>query len=148
MRRGRLTGLLAGGVSVVSLAALATGMAPAGAATVSVKVTPAKNLSNGKTVVVSGKGLPVTTNGKKNAFFIDECNSAVTGQLSVADEPHCAVSLAKALKVNKNGSFKTTFKVATGTVGDGSCGTSGNSTCVIGVGDASGQGAVAAITFK
>ena len=147
MQRGRMTGLLAGGATALSLAVLALGAEPAGAAVV-VKVAPAKGLSNGKVVTVTGKGLPVSTNGKKNAFFVDECNSAVKGQLSLADEPHCDVSVAKALKVSKNGTFKTTFKVATGTVGDGACGTAGHSICVLGVGDANGQGAVATITFK
>jgi hypothetical protein len=72
----------------------------------------------------------------------------VTGQLSVADEPHCDVGLAKALTISKNGTFKTPFKVATGTVGDGTCAVAGHRTCVIGVGDAAGQGGVANITFK
>ena len=148
MQRGRLTGILVGGVGALSFAMLVAGAVPAGASTVSVKVSPAKGLANGQVVTVSGTGLPATTNGKKNSFFLDECNAAVTGQLSVADEPHCAVSLAKALTVSKKGSFKTTFKVATGTVGDGSCGVAGHLTCVIGVGDAAGQGGVAHITFK
>jgi hypothetical protein len=58
-------------------------------------------------------------------------------------------ALVKALTASKKGAFKTTFKVATGTVGDGSCGVAGHHlTCVIGVGDAAGQGGVAHITFK
>jgi Neocarzinostatin family len=143
-----MTGLLVGGVAVLSLAAAMVAAVPAGASGVSVKVSPAKGLSNGKVVTVSGTGLPVATNGKKNAFFIDECNAAVVGHRSVADEPHCDVSVAKALKVSKKGAFKTTFKVATGTVGDGACGVAGHLTCVIGVGDAAGQGGVANIAFK
>ena len=139
---------MVGGVAALSFATVVTGAVPAGASTVSVKVSPAKGLANGQVVTVSGTGLPATTNGKKNSFFLDECNAAVAGQLSVADEPHCAVSLAKALTVSKKGAFKTTFKVATGTVGDGSCGVAGHLTCVIGVGDAAGQGGVAHITFK
>ena len=140
--------MLVGGVASLSLAIVVAGAAPAGASGVSVKVSPAKGLANGQMVTVSGTGLPVTTKGKKNSFFLDECNAAVTGQLSVADEPHCDVSLAKALTVSKKGAFKTTFKVATGTVGDGTCGVAGHLTCVIGVGDTGGQGAVANITFK
>jgi hypothetical protein len=148
MRRGRTTGLLAGGALALSLTTVMAAAAPAGASGVSVKVSPAKGLANGQVVTVSGAGLPATTKGKKNAFFIDECNAAVTGHLSVADEPHCDVSVAKALTVSKKGAFKTSFKVATGTVGDGACGTAGHLTCVIGVGDAAGQGGVATITFK
>jgi hypothetical protein len=148
MRRGHMVGLLAGGAAALSLTTVLAAAVPAGASGVSVKVSPAKGLANNQVVKVSGSGLPVTTKGKKNSFFLDECNSAVTGQLSVADEPHCDVSVAKALKVSKKGSFTTTFKVVTGTVGDGTCGVAGHLTCVIGVGDTGGQGGVASITFK
>lgn len=143
-----MAGILVGAVAALSLAMVVTEAVPAGASTVSVKVSPGKGLANGQVVTVSGSGLPAITKGKKNSFFLDECNAAVTGQLSVADEPHCDVSLAKALTVSKKGAFKTTFKVATGTVGDGACGTAGHLTCVIGVGDAGGQGGVAKIAFK
>jgi hypothetical protein len=143
-----MTTLLLGGGAALSLTTVIAEEAPAGASVISVKVSPAKGLKNSQMIKVSGTGLPVSTKGKKNSFFLDECNSAVTGQLSVADEPHCDVSLAKALKVSKKGAFSTAFKVATGTVGDGSCGVAGHLTCVIGVGDTSGQGAVANITFK
>jgi hypothetical protein len=143
-----MTGLLVGGVAALSLTTVMALAAPAGASGVSVKVSPAKGLANDQVVKVSGSGFPATTKGKKNSFFIDECNAAVTGQLSVADESHCDVSVAKALKVSKKGSFTTTFKVVTGTVGDGTCGVAGHLTCVIGVGDTGGQGAVADFTFK
>jgi hypothetical protein len=143
-----MAGLLVGGVAALSLTGVMAVAAPAGASSVSLKVSPAKGLANSQVVKVSGSGLPVTTKGKKNSFFLDECNAAVTGELSVADESHCDVSVAKALKVTKKGSFTTTFKVVTGTVGDGSCGVAGHLSCVIGVGDTGGQGAVASITFK
>jgi hypothetical protein len=118
----------------------------AGASGITIKVSPSSGLSNGKTIKIVGSGLSTTTKGKKNAFFVTECTSAVTGHLSVADESHCAVSLAKALKVSSKGAFATTFKVATGTIGDGTC--SSTSPCVIGVGDIAGQGSVVKITFK
>src|SRR5580698_3035129 len=132
MHRSRMAGSLVSGVAALSLTTVMAMAAPAGASGVSIKVSPAKGLANNQVVKVSGSGLPVTTKGKKNSFFLDECNSAVTGQLSVADEPHCDVSVAKALKVSKKGSFTTTFKVVTGTVGDGTCGVAGHLTCVIG----------------
>jgi hypothetical protein len=143
----RVAGLL-GGAAALSLMTVVSVATPAGASGISLKVSPEKGLSDGQVVKVSGSGLPVTTKGKKNSFFLDECNSAVTGQLSLADEPHCDVSVAKALTVSKKGSFKTSFQVATGKVGDGSCGIAGHLSCVIGVGDTGGQGAVADITFK
>jgi hypothetical protein len=134
--------LLGGALALSSL----TVASAAGAAAISIKVSPSSGLASGQTVKIVGSGLPATTNGKANAFFADECNSAVSGHLSLADESHCDVSLAKALKVSKTGAFAGTFKVATGTVGDGTC--SSTAPCVIGVGDAAGQGSVVKITFK
>ncbi len=145
MHRARMGALLLGGAFAVSQLVVA---APADASGIAVKVSPAKSLKNGQTVKVTGTGLPVTTNGKANAFFVDECNAAVTGRLSPADTPHCNGALAKALKVSKKGAFSTSFEVATGTVGDGVCGSPGHLTCVIGVGDAGGQGTVVKISFK
>jgi hypothetical protein len=121
---------------------------PAGASGLSVKVTPSKGLTNGKTVTVVGSGLPKSADGTDGTWFADECNALVTGKLSPADTPHCDVSVAKVLKVTKHGTFSTRFKVATGTVGDGVCGARGHLTCVIGIGTASGQGTVVKITFK
>ncbi len=137
---GRIGAVVAGAALAVSIGSAA------GASSITIKVSPSSGLSNGQTIKVAGKGLPVTTNGKTNAFFISECTSAVSGQLSTADESHCSVTGAKAIKVSKKGVFATTFKVATGTIGDGTC--SASSPCVIGVGDAGGQGSVATITFK
>ena len=139
MNKGRIGAVVAGVALAISIGSAA------GASGVTIKVSPSSGLTNGQTIKVVGKGLPVKTNGKTNAFFISECTSAVSGQLSTADESHCGVSGAKAIKVTKKGAFATTFKVATGTIGDGTC--SASSACVIGVGDAGGQGAVATITF-
>jgi hypothetical protein len=144
-RRSPIALLIFVGVVAVSLLTVAP---PAGASGVQVKASPSKGLVNGQTIKVAGKGLPVTTNGKKNDFFADECNALVTGKLSPADTPHCDVALAKGLKVSSKGAFSTTFKVATGKIGDGMCGVAGSLTCVIGVGDVGGQGTVVKITFK
>src|SRR5580704_9122734 len=143
-RRGQVAGLILGSAIAASLLVAAP---PAGASGISVKVTPSKGLTNGETVKVVGKGLPVTTKGKKNSFFVDECNGQVIGKLSPADTPHCDVALAKGLKVSKKGGFTATFKVATGKVGDSMCGVPGYLTCVIGVGDVAGQGTVVKVTF-
>ena len=48
----------------------------------------------------------------------------------------------------RNGTFTARFRVMTGIIGDGYCGTPGHATCVIGVGDVQGQGTVVRITFK
>jgi hypothetical protein len=139
------------GAAVVACLAAAGSLAlasPAGASGLSVKVSPSKGLTNGKTVTVAGTGLPKSADGTNGTWFADECNALVTGKLTTADTPHCDVSLAKVLKVTKHGTFSVKFKVATGTVGDGACGTAGHLTCVIGIGTASGQGTVVKITFK
>ena len=64
------------------------------------------------------------------------------------DTPHCDVTDAQALKVARNGSVTARFRVRTGIIGDGYCGTPGHATCVIGVGNVQGQGTVVRITFK
>lgn len=143
MYRGRIAAVLLGGALVISSLTMATA---AGAATISVKISPTSGLTTGQMVKISGKGLPTTAKGKSIAWFADECTSAVAGKLTVADEKHCDVALAKGLKVAKNGTFATTFKVATGKVGDGTC--SSTAPCVIGIGNVSGQGTVTKITFK
>lgn len=68
-RRGPIAAVLFGGALAVSLLTVAP---PAGASGISVKVSPAKALKNGQTVKVVGKGLPITTDGKVNDFFVDE----------------------------------------------------------------------------
>jgi hypothetical protein len=64
------------------------------------------------------------------------------------DTPHCNISNAQALRVSPRGTFSSRYRLTTGIIGDGYCGTNGHATCVIGVGDAQGQGAVVRITFK
>jgi len=131
----------------ITLALLGAAL-PAGASGISIKVSPTKGLANGQSVKITGSGLPVTTGGKPNSFFADECNVLVTGKLSPADASHCDASVAKVLKLSKKGAFSATYKVVSGAIGDGSCGTPGHLTCVIGVGDLGGQGKVVKITFK
>src|SRR5580700_7310843 len=110
-RRGPIAVLTCVGAIALSLL---TVVPPAGASGIQVKASPSKGLVNGQTIKVVGKGLPVTTKGKKNSFFADECNALVAGKLSPADTPHCDVALAQGLKVSSKGAFSTTFKVATG----------------------------------
>jgi hypothetical protein len=145
MHRGKVGAALVAGLALASSLVLAS---PAGASGLSVKVSPSKGLTNGKTVTIVGTGLPKSADGTNGTWFADECNALVTGELSPADTPHCDVSVAKVLKVTKHGTFSVKFKVAAGTVGDGACGTAGHLTCVIGIGTASGQGTVKKITFK
>ena len=64
------------------------------------------------------------------------------------DTPHCDVTEAKAIRLNTHGTFSTHFRVETGIIGDGYCGSDGHDTCVISVGNARGQGTVVRITFR
>jgi hypothetical protein len=58
------------------------------------------------------------------------------------------VTSAQAIRVRANGTFSTHFRVETGIIGDGYCGTAGHTSCVVGVGDVEGQGTVVRIGFK
>ena len=65
------------------------------------------------------------------------------------DTPHCDITAAQALKVAHNGdTFNARYKVTTGIIGDGYCGTAGHATCVIGVGTAQGLGTVVRISSR
>jgi len=130
-------------------AAVLAGPPPAGASGLSVKVSPNRGLGDGQTVVITARGLTRTAAGKPLTWFAVQCTAAVMGHLNAStDTSHCDVSAAKALKVARNGSATARFKVATGIIGDGYCGTPGHATCVIGVGTAESQGTVVKITFK
>ena len=128
-------------------AGLVADPAPASAA-VSVKVSPDHGLVNGQVVVISGHGLVRSYNGAVQTWFAVECNRAVHGHLSPAtDVSHCDITDAKAIRVAHNGSFSTRFRIRSGIIGDGYCGTPGHPGCVIGVGTAQGLGTVVKIRF-
>jgi len=140
---------LAAAVTLGSLVGAAALPAPAGASGLSVKVSPNRGLANGQMVVITARNLARTAGGKPLTWFAVQCTAAVTGRLNPStDTPHCNVTAAEALKVAHNGSATARFKVTTGIIGDGYCGTPGHATCVIGVGTALGQGTVVRITFK
>jgi Neocarzinostatin family len=146
-----MRGWLRAGVALagaVAIAALALPLA-AGASGLVVKVTPNQGLKPGQTVTVSGHGLPKSPKGSPRTWFVTECTAAVRGRMNPAtDTPHCDISNAQALRVSASGWFSSKYHLVTGIIGDGYCGTDGHSTCVIGVGDAQGQGTVVRITFK
>jgi hypothetical protein len=114
-----------------------------------VKITPNQGLKAGQTVTVSGRGLPKASGGKPQTWFVTECTAVVRGRVNPAtDTPHCDITHAQALKVSGKGTFTSHYRLTTGIIGDGYCGTSGHATCVIGVGTAQGAGTVVRITFK
>jgi hypothetical protein len=113
-----------------------------------VKVTPSQGLKAGQTVSVSGHGLP-RASGSSQTWFVTECTAVVRGHVNPStDTPHCDISHAQALRVSAKGAFSSHYKLTTGIIGDGYCGTPGHATCVIGVGTAQGLGTVVRITFK
>ena len=137
------------GAPAVAALLLAALPCPAGASAVVVKVTPSTGLVNGQSVTISGSGLVHSYHGIALTWFATECGPAVRGRLNLStDTSHCDITDAKALRVGGNGTFAARYRVSTGIIGDGYCGTAGHLTCVIGVGTAEGLGTVVRITFK
>ena len=143
-------------VALVALAAIAGPAVLAGAVAAQagtpglvVKVTPNQGLKPGQMVAVSGHGLPKSSGGSTRTWFVTECTTAVHGRMNPAtDTPHCDITDAQALRVTPKGTFSSHYRLTTGIIGDGWCGTPGHATCVIGVGTAQGLGTVVRITFK
>jgi hypothetical protein len=114
-----------------------------------VRVTPSTGLVDGQTVTISGRGLVHSYQGTTLTWFATECSAAVRRRLNLStDTPHCDITDAKAVRVAGNGTFATSYRVRTGIIGDGYCGTAGHLTCVIGVGTAQGLGSVVRIRFE
>jgi hypothetical protein len=133
----------------VPLLALPGPVAGAAGPKITVKVSPNHGLIGGQSITVSGKGLVKSYHGSPQTWFIAQCTAAVQGHLDVkTDTPHCNAGGAKQITLGKKGAFSTQFTVVSGTVGDGSCGTAGHITCVIGVGTVTGLGTVVKIHFK
>jgi hypothetical protein len=123
--------------------------AQAGTSGLFVKVTPSQGLKTGQMVTVSGHGLPKSSGGKPQTWFVTECTAVVRGRVDPStDTPHCDITHAQALRVSTKGTFSSHYRLTTGIIGDGYCGTVGHATCVIGVGTAQGLGTVIRITFK
>ena len=136
-------------LAVVAGAAVQALPAQAGTPGLVVKVTPSQGLRPGQTVDVSGHGLQRSSSGTPLTWFITECTAAVRGRMNPAtDTPHCDITHAQAIRVSTNGAFSSRYRLTTGIIGDGYCGTEGHATCVIGVGTAQGLGTVVRITFK
>jgi neocarzinostatin family protein len=123
----------------LALGALAVG---SGAATTPhLVVTPSTGLKNGTTVKVSGTGFK-----PHDMVFIVECLRTAKGAGG------CATAMATPVTITGKGVMPATkFKVATGKIGSGKCGTTtGNlKGCEVSAGNASGKDTASAnITFK
>ena len=133
---------------LVCAAVLAAPVA-AGASGISAKVMPNRALVGGQSITVSGRGLAQSAGGKPLTWFAAECTAVVKGQMNAStDTPHCDVTAAQAIRVRHDGSFSMRFRVRTGIIGDGYCGTPGHSGCVIGIGAVGVRGTVVRFWFK
>ena len=125
------TGVLAGGFSGVASAK----------AVPKLTVTPATGLSNGKTVIVKGTGFK-----PKDQVYITECLRTATGQAG------CNIATAVPQFITAAGVLPATkFKLVTGVIGTGKCGTAASNLakCAVSVGNISGKDTASAnIVFK
>jgi hypothetical protein len=129
-------GMLVAGLMVTALPASAKKTVP-----LSAKTAPSKNLTDGKTVKVSGKGWPSGDN-----LFIVECNSSAAG---LKDLNACDVAHIVDVAANTKGVVPATaFVFHTGTIGDGSCNPGGSCFMVLTEGSQSGLHALDPVTIK
>jgi hypothetical protein len=133
--------MAAAAVAVTLVAGGALGVAVAGAASSPhLVVTPASGLKNGSTVKVSGTGFT-----PKDTVYVVQCVWNAKGQSG------CNYLEATPITVSAKGTLPATkFKVATGKVGNGTCGTkkANLKNCEVSVGNASGgDSAVVRIQF-
>lgn len=108
----------------------------------SLSVTPSTGLTNGQSVKVSGSGFT-----PHDSVFVLECLANATGQSG------CDIQgIPTPITITASGTLPvTTFKVVTGHIGSGTCGTTAAnaSACAISVGNVSGgDTAGKVITFK
>jgi hypothetical protein len=93
-------------------------------------VIPSTNLHNGEKVKVSGTGFK-----RGDAVYIVECLVTAKG------ESNCNILNTVPATVSKTGTLpKSTFKVTTGKIGNGKCGTTATNAkdCAVSVGNISG----------
>jgi neocarzinostatin family protein len=119
----------------------ALGGASAGAATPKLVVTPSTGLHNGEKVKVSGSGFK-----PGDHVYIVECLAKASG------ESNCNILNTIPATISKTGKLPlTTFKVTTGKIGNGTCGTKATNLkkCAVSAGNAAGgDSAVFPIAFR
>jgi hypothetical protein len=103
-------------------------------------VTPSTGLTNNKSVFVSGTGFK-----PKDTVYITECQANAKG------EAGCDIDTATPVTISSKGVLKKTkFKVVTGKIGSGKCGTAASNlkSCAVSAGNISGgDSAVFKIVF-
>ena len=117
-----------------------TSVGASGATSPKIVVTPATSLHNNEAVHVSGTGFK-----PHDSVYITECLATAKG------EAGCDINVVVPATINAKGVLaKTTFNVATGTIGNGKCGTTAANLrkCAVSVGNASGgDSATFVVTF-
>lgn len=123
------TGLLVGGLSAGAAATAKPHLV----------VSPSGGLTNNKVVKVSGTGFKVG-----DQVYVTEC------QLTAKSPVGCAIKIAVPVKISATGVLPVTkFKVATGVIGNGKCGTTTANLgkCTIGAGNVTGGDTASARIF-
>jgi hypothetical protein len=126
----RLVSGIAVVVMVLSGASLAgTVVASAAATSVpSISISPSTGLTNNEQVTITGTGFAPS---EANLVAL-ECNATATTAAG------CNTSALDPITVSATGTFTSTFYVTTGTIGNGSCGTTAaDAACLISVGNSS-----------
>ncbi len=133
-------------VAVLGITGLSSGLVgitSASAATPKVVVTPSTNLRNGETVHVSGSGFK-----PGDTVFVVECLRTAKGSAGCK----LPTGIPTSLTITATGLLpRSSFKVSTGKIGNGTCGTkkANLAKCAISVGNASGgDTGVGPIVFK
>ena len=136
------------GVSVIATVALSlgTGLVGVGAASAATSpkltVAPATGLKNGESVTVKGTGFKA-----KDSVYLVECLKTAKGSAGCS-----VVGIPTPITISSKGVFPATkFKVITGKIGTGTCGTKSSnlSSCDLSVGNATGgASATSPIAFK
>lgn len=114
----------------LALGSLALVAPSAGATGTILHATPSAKLTNGQTVMVKGSGF---TPG--DHVYVLECLRTASGASG------CDLSTLKPVVITAAGKLPATaFKVATGTIGNGTCGTTkaNHAACAINAGNSSG----------
>jgi hypothetical protein len=134
---GAAAAILFGGMGV----AAATGVTAAQASTIVVTASPSSGLADGQSTQIAATGLnPGTT------YFVNECAYVGTGQLACSQSAVTVTAAADGTAGTPLTVFKT-FQAYTGSTvyGTVDCSTT---QCLVGVGDASGDGSGVPISFN
>jgi len=132
-------------IAVLSITGVTSGLVSISSASATTApklvVTPSTNLHNGEAIKVTGSGF---TPG--DSVYVVECLATAKG------EAGCRIAGAKPATITSTGHLpKTFFRVVTGKIGSGKCGTTKANlkSCAMSVGNITGgDSAVARIAFK